>query len=308
MPGRGTIGGVLVMIVLLAAVVVVCACVVVVAVGRGGELAEFAHDAPPLGLPVRRPIAGTDVALLRLPAGPWGYSFHATDEALRRIAHALTERDTRIAILEQQVSELRAANSADDQADADDGSPWFDRAATFEGRPSRPPLASGIRAVSPPTSEPAAIEAKPTGDEPEEKPADEPEMTAEKEPEEPNPEDTVAEKPADEPGAKAWVEDKAWAEDRPWPKDVVAGKPAERDEDWVFEDDVEPVVEPLPETPGRSAAVPWPGDRLVASSRTRFDDDPGETAEQDTVEDDTPGEKPDDDATAGGEPRDGERH
>ena len=92
--------------VVLAALAVVAA-VVVLASGGGGELAETHPDHPPLALSGNRPIAGTDAALLRLPVGVWGYHVRVSDEALRRLAHALTERDTRIAILEQQVAELR---------------------------------------------------------------------------------------------------------------------------------------------------------------------------------------------------------
>ncbi|HEY7486248.1 MAG TPA: hypothetical protein VH912_17415 [Streptosporangiaceae bacterium] len=90
----------------LAGLAVVIA-VVVLASGMGGELAETHPDHPPLPLPGNRPIAGTDAALLRLPMGIWGYHARVTDEALRRLSYALTERDTRIAILEQQTAELR---------------------------------------------------------------------------------------------------------------------------------------------------------------------------------------------------------
>ena len=90
----------------LAGLAVVVA-VVLLASGMGGELAETHPDHPPLPLPGNRPIAGTDAALLRLPLGVWGYHTRVTDEALRRLSYALTERDTRIAILEQQAAELR---------------------------------------------------------------------------------------------------------------------------------------------------------------------------------------------------------
>jgi hypothetical protein len=90
----------------LAGLAVVVA-VVMLASGMGGELADVHPDHPPLPLPGDRPIAGTDAALLRLPLGVWGYHIRVTDEALRRLSYALTERDTRIAILEQQAAELR---------------------------------------------------------------------------------------------------------------------------------------------------------------------------------------------------------
>jgi hypothetical protein len=97
----------IVIIAVVLAGLAVVAAVVVLASGGGGELAETHPDHPPLPLPGNRPIAGTDAALLRLPVGLWGYHMRVSDEALRRLAYALTERDTRIAILEQQVAELR---------------------------------------------------------------------------------------------------------------------------------------------------------------------------------------------------------
>ncbi|PRY01967.1 hypothetical protein [Allonocardiopsis opalescens] len=90
---------------LLAGVAVV-AGVFFVALGRGGELAPATSDYPPVDLPGNRPIVGTDVALLRLPLGMWGYHVRAVDEVLRRVAFTLSERDTRIATLEKQVTEL----------------------------------------------------------------------------------------------------------------------------------------------------------------------------------------------------------
>ncbi len=101
----------------LAALAVVVA-VVVLASGMGGELADTHPDHPPLPLPDNRPIAGTDAALLRLPLGVWGYHTRVTDEALRRLSYALTERDTRIAILEQQAAELRQKLESMQAADA----------------------------------------------------------------------------------------------------------------------------------------------------------------------------------------------
>jgi hypothetical protein len=101
----------------LAGLAVVVA-VVLLASGMGGELADSHPDHPPLPLPGNRPIAGTDAALLRLPTGVWGYHTRVTDEALRRLSYALTERDTRIAILEQQAAELRQKLSMLEAPDA----------------------------------------------------------------------------------------------------------------------------------------------------------------------------------------------
>jgi hypothetical protein len=97
----------LVTITLAVAAVAVLAAIVVVAVGGGGELSVEHPDHPPLALPGRRPVAGTDAALLRLPLGLWGYHKQITDEALHRFAQELTERDTRIAVLEQELAEAR---------------------------------------------------------------------------------------------------------------------------------------------------------------------------------------------------------
>lgn len=332
------------MIVLLATVVVVCGGIVVVAVGRGGQIAEFTQDAPPLELPSRRPIAGTDVALLRLPTGPWGYSYRATDDALRRIAHALTERDTRIAVLEQQVSELRSALPSAGRTGGDSGSPWFDRAASFEDR---------RRPVSSRTGEAAAIGAAPidTPEEPAAEPEDAPaqddlpgdagrtdQAAADVDPEHDTPEPGGTAGPA-WVRQKAWTPGAAWTENGSGPK---SGEPAdagsepetaEADEDWAFDDDAEPTGKPTANALGFSAPAPWPGDRLVATSRPRTETGAGESGEKaaaedadektgtaeddedtaeskaDEIEDDaaaTPVDKPDDE-TADGEPH-GEGH
>jgi hypothetical protein len=330
------------MIVLLAAVVAVCVGVVVVAVGRGGQIAEFVHDAPPLGLPSRRPIAGTDVALLRLPAGPWGYSFRATDDALRRVAHALTERDTRIAVLEQQVSELRTTGA---QQRAKTGeSPWFDREGEFEPRPGRAlpsPATDAIAAAEPESTARMLPPAPPRDDEapqddvpadapqddvpPETEPRDAPQDDApvKAEPQDDAPvkaapqddvpqddvqqddapqddlpqedaaqDDVPAEVPASA-GATAVIATPAPAEPAAEPESgAVPDTAVDADDDWAFEDDVEPVVEPLADTsepeadgeagttgrpvrPRKRVPAPSPGDRLVASNRPRADDETG---------------------------------
>ncbi|MFL6055808.1 MAG: hypothetical protein ACJ72W_23335 [Actinoallomurus sp.] len=97
----------LVTITVALAALAVLAAIVVVAIGGGGELSAEHPDHPPLALPGRRSVGGTDAALLRLPMGLWGYHKQITDEALERFAHELTERDTRIAVLEQELAEAR---------------------------------------------------------------------------------------------------------------------------------------------------------------------------------------------------------
>ena len=96
-------------VVMLVAAVAVLAGVIAVALGRGGELAFFPADYAPLKLDE---IAATDVVLFRPPMAAWGYSVQATDEALNRIAEALTERDIQITALRQQVADLEATSPA----------------------------------------------------------------------------------------------------------------------------------------------------------------------------------------------------
>jgi hypothetical protein len=96
-------------VVMLVAAVAVLAGIIAVAVGRGGELAFFQADYAPIKLDE---VAATDVVLFRPPMALWGYSVQATDEALNRIAEALTERDIEITALRQQVANLEASSPA----------------------------------------------------------------------------------------------------------------------------------------------------------------------------------------------------
>jgi hypothetical protein len=96
-------------VVMLVAAVAVLAGVIAVAVGRGGELTFFQADYAPLKL---GEMAATDVVLFRPPMALWGYNVQATDEALNRIAEALTERDIEITALRQQVANLEASSPA----------------------------------------------------------------------------------------------------------------------------------------------------------------------------------------------------
>jgi len=102
---RGTI--LTVPILLLLAGVVILVGVVSVAMGRGGEMAEFATDS--LAPRLDDVVTAADVAMLRPPSALWGYNVQVTDEALSRIAQVITERDVEIAVLRQQLAELRAA-------------------------------------------------------------------------------------------------------------------------------------------------------------------------------------------------------
>ncbi|MEV8630194.1 hypothetical protein AB0395_00915 [Streptosporangium sp. NPDC051023] len=96
------------LVVLALAAVAVLAGVVVVAMGQGGELAEFAPDVPPLDLPEAAQLGAADFMALQLPVSIVGYNTQSVDETLNRVVNALSERDTRIAVLEQRVAELLA--------------------------------------------------------------------------------------------------------------------------------------------------------------------------------------------------------
>jgi hypothetical protein len=102
---RGTIR--IVPILLLLAAAVILAGVVSVAMGHGGEMAEFAMDYLPPDL-----VTAADVAVLRPPSAIWGYNAQVTDEALNQIAQVITERDVEIAVLRQQLAELRSATGS----------------------------------------------------------------------------------------------------------------------------------------------------------------------------------------------------
>ena len=102
---RGTI--LTVPILLLLAGLVILAGVVAVALGRGGEMADFSTDylAPDI-------VTAADVAMLRPPSTLWGYNTQLTDEALNQIAQVISERDVEIAVLRQQLAELRSATGS----------------------------------------------------------------------------------------------------------------------------------------------------------------------------------------------------
>ncbi|MFC0865775.1 hypothetical protein ACFHYQ_26095 [Sphaerimonospora cavernae] len=96
------------LIVLVIAGIAVVGCVVLASLGHGGEMAEFPPDVPPLDLPDVHRMTAADLVVLRLPISIVGYNTEAVDETLRRVSTALSERDTRIAVLEQRLAELTA--------------------------------------------------------------------------------------------------------------------------------------------------------------------------------------------------------
>lgn len=93
-------------VLLLLAGAVILAGVVAVAMGHGGEMAEFPSDYIPPSLGDL--LTAADVAMLRPPSALWGYNTQVTDEALSRIAQIVTERDVEIAVLRQQLADLRS--------------------------------------------------------------------------------------------------------------------------------------------------------------------------------------------------------
>jgi hypothetical protein len=98
-----------VLVILAIAAIAILACVVMVSLGKGGELTEFPPDVPPLDLPEPGQLTAVDFMALQLPVNLVGYHTASVDETLRRAASAISARDTRIAVLEQRVSELLAS-------------------------------------------------------------------------------------------------------------------------------------------------------------------------------------------------------
>ncbi|MGI5287002.1 hypothetical protein ACQEVF_27190 [Nonomuraea polychroma] len=94
------------LVILAIAAIAILACVVLVSLGKGGELTEFPPDVPPLDLPEPGQLTAVDFMALQLPVNLVGYHTASVDETLRRAANAISARDTRIAVLEQRVSEL----------------------------------------------------------------------------------------------------------------------------------------------------------------------------------------------------------
>ncbi|HEY2575035.1 MAG TPA: hypothetical protein VGI74_01890 [Streptosporangiaceae bacterium] len=134
-------------VVMLVAAGAVLIGVIVVALGRGGELADFQADYFPLKL---EQISATDVALFRPPVALWGYNAQATDEALNRIATALTERDIELSALQQQVADLEA--SADRRTRAASDEFPLNQPVTFvdDAPPARPQVSPRTFTPQPP--------------------------------------------------------------------------------------------------------------------------------------------------------------
>ncbi|WP_232524408.1 hypothetical protein [Nocardiopsis gilva] len=94
-----------IMVLIAVAALAVLAGVAFVVMGKGGELARFEADHPPLDLPTDRQLTSSDMSRVALPLALWGYHVRAVDELLVRLSAALDERDARIAELERRVSD-----------------------------------------------------------------------------------------------------------------------------------------------------------------------------------------------------------
>ncbi|MFD6951947.1 hypothetical protein A6A08_10540 [Nocardiopsis sp. TSRI0078] len=97
---------VLIMVLVAAAALAVLVGVVYVVLGKGGQLARFEADYPPLALPDDRPVQAFDLGRLMLPLAMWGYHVRAVDELLLRLTATLREREERIEDLEWRLSRL----------------------------------------------------------------------------------------------------------------------------------------------------------------------------------------------------------
>lgn len=94
------------MILVAAAALAVLVGVVYVVLGKGGQLARFEADFPPLNLPEGRPVGSRDLGGLLLPLSMWGYHVRAVDELLVRLTSTLREREERIEDLEWRLARL----------------------------------------------------------------------------------------------------------------------------------------------------------------------------------------------------------
>ncbi len=94
------------MILIGSAVLAVLVGVVYVVLGKGGQLARYEADFPPLDLPEDRPVRSFELGRLMVPLSLWGYHVRAVDELLVRLTGTLKEREEHIADLEWRLSRL----------------------------------------------------------------------------------------------------------------------------------------------------------------------------------------------------------
>nr|WP_246404481.1 hypothetical protein [Nocardiopsis algeriensis] len=94
------------MILVALAALAVLVGVVYVVLGKGGRLARYEADYPPLELPDDRPVKAVELGRLVLPLAMWGYHVRAVDELLFRLTATLRDRESRIEDLEWRLSRL----------------------------------------------------------------------------------------------------------------------------------------------------------------------------------------------------------
>ncbi|MBR8744826.1 hypothetical protein DSY14_24455 [Nocardiopsis sp. MG754419] len=94
------------MVLVAVAALAVLVGVVYVVLGKGGQLARFEADFPPLDLPEGRPVGSRDLGGLLLPLSLWGYHVRAVDGLLLRLTATLREREERIEDLEWRLARL----------------------------------------------------------------------------------------------------------------------------------------------------------------------------------------------------------
>ncbi|WP_460746419.1 hypothetical protein [Nocardiopsis oceani] len=95
-----------IMILVAAAALAVLVGVVYVVLGKGGQLARFEADHPPLNLPEGRPVGSRDLSDLLIPLAMWGYHVRAVDALLIRLTATLREREERIEDLEWRLARM----------------------------------------------------------------------------------------------------------------------------------------------------------------------------------------------------------
>jgi DivIVA domain-containing protein len=97
---------------------VVVTTVALLAVGRLGELPDTEPDRAPVVLPDDRPLHRADVDSVRFAVGVRGYRMDEVDDVLDRLAVEVSERDARIAELEQRLAARGLARPRPDTDDA----------------------------------------------------------------------------------------------------------------------------------------------------------------------------------------------
>ena len=135
--------------------------VVGVAMGRGGEMAEFAGDYLPPTMDDM--VTAADVASVRPPPALWGYNVQVTDEAFSRIAQVVTERDVEIAVLRQQLADLRSASGSQPSPTAELRAGWGSGRAPGAARPASAREPGAASAAEPGAARPQPDQAPAAG-------------------------------------------------------------------------------------------------------------------------------------------------